>query len=356
MRAEVHVAEHRPLGRARECALVAFVLALVAAVVPDCAVAQAGGRSGKDVVDTLCVSCHGSGASGAPKIGDSKAWAKRASQGLTGLTQNALKGIRQMPAHGGNLKLTDIEVERAITYMVNQSGGHWVEPANRANVAAARSGEQVAQAQCAKCHETGVGGAPRIGDRVAWLPRLKLGLDTLIRSAINGHGGMPPRGGAADLTDPEIRSAVVYMFNAGTAATTTAPAAKAAAGQDYRMVDGTTIYFGVVPAEVIRRRPKDYPESEYGVAPPSPQQYYVTVALFDANNGQRITDATVRARVSTATGAGPEKALEPMTIAASRTYGSYFAMAGAGPYTVNVQIRRPGAPDAIRAKFEYTHQ
>jgi len=356
MRAEVHIAQHRPLGRAGECALMAFVLALVAAVVPDCALAQSGGRTGKDVVDTLCVSCHGSGASGAPKIGDNKAWAKRASQGLTGLTQNALNGIRQMPAHGGNLKLADIEIERAITYMVNQSGGHWAEPLDRANPSAERSGEQVVSVQCAKCHEKGVGGAPRIGDQAAWLPRLKLGLDTLIRSAINGHGGMPPRGGAADLTDPEIRSAVVYMFNAGAVSAKAAPAAKTTASQAYRVVDGTTIYFGVVPADTIRRRPKDYPEIEYGVAPSGPQQYYVTVALFDANNGQRITDATLRARVSTATGAGPEKVLEPMTIAASRTYGGYFAMAGTGPYTVNVQIRRPGAADAIQAQFEYTHQ
>ena len=355
MRASAHVARHRPIGAVRECAWMAIAIALAVALVPVEAGAQSGGRSGKEVVDRLCVACHGTGASGAPKIGDEKAWAKRASQGLTSLTQNALKGIRQMPAHGGNLKLTDSEIERAITYMVNQSGGHWTEPMNRANPRAERSGEQVVSAQCAKCHQTGVGGAPKIGDRVAWLPRLKLGLDTLIRSAINGHGGMPARGGAADLTDPEIRSAVVFMFNAGTAVTSTVPAAKAAAGQDYRVVDGTTIYFGVVAADTIRRRPKDYPETEYGVAPSSPQQYFVTVALFDANNGQRITDAAVRARVSTATGAGPEKALEPMTIAASRTYGSYFAMAGTGPYTVNLQIRRPGAPDAIQARFAYTH-
>jgi len=341
---------------AMQRALGASMLALVTYLAPGDVLAQHVDRTGKQVVESLCVSCHSTGAKGAPKIGDKKAWEKRATQGLSGLTQHALNGIRQMPPHGGNPSLSDAEIERAITYMVNQSGGHWTEPVNRASLRAERSGEQVVQAQCAKCHETGVGGAPRIGDRTAWLPRLKLGLDTLIRSAINGHGGMPPRGGAADLTDPEMRSAVVYMFNAGTASTKAAPAAKAVSGQDYRVVDGTTIYFGVVPADAIRRRPKDYPESEYGVAPPGPQQYYVTVALFDANNGQRITDATVKARVSTATAAGPEKVLEPMTIAASRTYGSYFAMAGAGDYTISVQIRRPGAPDAIQARFEYTHQ
>ena len=355
MNARTQIATHRPGGTARNGAVLALLLCVAVSVAPDRAAAQAGGRSGKDVVDTLCVSCHGTGASGAPRIGDSQAWARRASQGLTGLTQNALKGIRQMPAHGGNPSLTDGEIERAITYMVNQSGGRWAEPLNRASPGAARTGEQVVRSTCARCHEAGVGGAPRIGDQAAWLPRLRLGLDTLILSAINGHGGMPPRGGAADLTDPEMRSAVVTMFNAGAVAAKAAPAAKAAGGQAYRVVDGTTIYFGVVPADTIRRSPAVYPASEYGVAPSSPQQYYVTVALFDANTGQRVTDATLKARVATATGAGPEKALEPMTVAASRTYGGYFAMAGAGPYTVNVQIRRPGAPEAIHAQFEYTH-
>ena len=69
-----------------------------------------------------------------------------------------------------------------------------------------------------KCHDTGVGGAPRIGDRADWTPRIKRGLDAVVASAIHGHGAMPPRGGMADLTDAEIRSAIVYMFNAGTGA------------------------------------------------------------------------------------------------------------------------------------------
>jgi cytochrome c5 len=123
-----------------------------------------------------------------------------------------------MPPHGGNPGLTDTEIERAITYMVNQSGGHWTEPISRTAKVPNRSGEQIVGTQCAKCHETGVGGAPRIGDREAWIPRAKQGLDVVVRSAIHGHGAMPPRGGMADLTDAEIRSAIVYMINKGTGA------------------------------------------------------------------------------------------------------------------------------------------
>ena len=196
------------------------IAALAAVAIGVCTVAgaQTKERSGKEIVDSLCISCHGSGANGAPKIGDKKAWAARAEKGLSGLTKSAMQGIRQMPAHGGNPKLTDTEIERAITYMVNQSGGHWTEPVSRVSKTPDRTGREIVETQCVKCHGTGVNGAPKIGDRAAWTPRVKQGLDVVVSSAIHGHGAMPPRGGMADLTDAEIRSAIVYMFNAGTGA------------------------------------------------------------------------------------------------------------------------------------------
>ena len=203
---------------ARQVLLVG-VVAPVLLIVYQAVQAATTEKTGKEVVDTACIACHGTGVNGAPKIGDKKAWRKLASRGLTSLTQNALRGIRQMPPHGGNPGLTDLEIERAITYMVNKSGGHWNEPINKSSLPVARTGEQVVRMQCSKCHEAGVGGAPKLGDRAAWIPRVKQGLDTVVRSAINGHGGMPARGGMADLTDPEIRSAVIYMFNVGTVPT-----------------------------------------------------------------------------------------------------------------------------------------
>ncbi len=188
-------------------------LLFLAAIAVSMTAAAAVERSGKEVVESVCVSCHGTGKNGAPRIGDKKAWADRAAKGLTGLTKSALAGIRAMPPHGGNPGLSDSEIERAITYMVNQSGGHWIEPTSR--TAARRTGEAIVAAQCSKCHAKGIGGAPMIGDRAAWRPRLKQGLDSLVRSAINGHGGMPPRGGQPDLTDAEFKSAIIYMFNKG---------------------------------------------------------------------------------------------------------------------------------------------
>ena len=332
----------------------ALVLAWATATQP--AAAQSGGRSGKQVVDAVCVSCHGSGANGAPKIGDAKAWSKRAAQGLTSLSQNAIKGIRQMPPHGGNSGVTDVEIERAIIYMVNLSGGDWIEPVNRAGTPPERSGEQVVGLYCGRCHESGAGGAPKVGDKAAWIPRLSLGLDPLVRSAINGHGGMPARGGASNLTDAELRGAIVYMLNGGAApARVVASGASGASGPNFRIVEGMTINFGVVSADAIRGNAKQYPKNVYGEAPAAPDQYYVTVSLFDADNGKRIADAVVKARVSTAAGAGPEKTLQADALANAPSYGNYFAMAGTGPFQVALRITRPGKAEAIQTQFAVAH-
>jgi len=204
-------------GVARQVVLLA-ALALGAQFLPQDVLAHGDERSGKNVVDAVCTACHGSGKDGAPKIGDKEAWGKLAARGLSSLTQSALTGIRKMPAHGGSSSVSDLEISRAITFMVNQSGGHWTEPVSKQFPHADRSGEQVVQAQCGKCHQTGEGGAPKIGDHAAWAPRMSRGLDTVMHSAIHGHGGMPARGGMPDLSDAELRKAIIYMFNPGAGA------------------------------------------------------------------------------------------------------------------------------------------
>jgi len=190
-----------------------FALALMVLLAHPRARAQGPELSGKAVVASTCSKCHAAGLNGAPRIGDEKAWSNRTKQGLESLTQHALLGIRKMPPHGSNFSLSDIEIQRAITYMVNESGGRWTEPISKSALPAERTGEQVVVAQCHKCHEAGVNAAPRIGDRTAWAPRLAHGLDALVRSAINGHGAMPARGGMVNLTDAELRSAIVYMYS-----------------------------------------------------------------------------------------------------------------------------------------------
>ena len=187
-------------------------------------------QSGEAVYKLACSACHATGAAGAPKAGDNSAWAPRIKQGFDTLVKHAVEGYKGMPARGGNPDLDPIEVARAVAYIANQSGAKFKEPEAPAAVAAkssARSGEQIVQATCGNCHNAGLNGAPKIGDRAAWTKRVSKGVDAVTAAAIRGHGRMPARGGMADLTDAELKSAVQYMFSqsvsaAATAATPTA--------------------------------------------------------------------------------------------------------------------------------------
>ncbi len=76
-----------------------------------------------------------------------------------------------------------------------------------------RSGEAVYTAICQTCHAAGLAGAPKTGDKAAWAPRIASGSAALLKTALNGKGGMPARGGGADLTDAELKAAVEYIVS-----------------------------------------------------------------------------------------------------------------------------------------------
>lgn len=200
--------------------------------------APARERTGKEVVDTACAACHATGAAGAPKTGDKGQWEARLGQGFDTLVSHALNGFKGMPARGGNPTLTDLEVTRAVAWLVGEVGMK-VEvpepaaaaPAPAAPAAAASAGsaaapqaaagsgpaadvargETVYKQACSACHQMGVAGAPRLGDRAAWAPRLQQGLQTLQQHALQGIRGMPPKGGRLDMADEWILDAVAFM-------------------------------------------------------------------------------------------------------------------------------------------------
>jgi len=341
---------------ARRSLMGAALLVLAMPIASRPANAQGTERSGKQVVDTVCAACHATGANGAPKIGDQKAWSKRASQGLTSLTRHALDGIRKMPGHGGSPNLTNLEIGRAVAYMINQSGGHWVEPASAKDLSAERSGEQVVKSQCVKCHEGGLRGAPKIGDREAWIPRMKQGLDYLVRSAIRGHGGMPPRGGQANLTDSEIRTAVLYMFNpAGTPADGAARAKKTPARADpgHKTAGGVEFFLGFMPAEALRSFPRDSVErTMHGGIPNEPDYYHVNVSLLDAKNQTPINDASVEIRIEQPGLSSASKTLEQMAVGAA-SYGNYVKLQKKTTYLITVRVQAPGSTRTVEAKFDH---
>jgi len=221
--------------------------------------APAGGgasRTGEEIVKTTCAACHATGALNAPRIGDRNAWGPLIKGGLDDLVQLAIKGIRQMPPRGGNPDLSDTDVARAVVYMANQAGAQFSEPAGGAPAAPAgaaaavkgapetgaapataaaptaiaaapapagkpaapaaggvANGKAVFDANCIACHGTGVAGAPKIGDKAAWAPRMKQGVDALHQAAQKGKGAMPPKGGNTSLSDADVNAAVDYMVS-----------------------------------------------------------------------------------------------------------------------------------------------
>jgi len=77
----------------------------------------------------------------------------------------------------------------------------------------AKSGEEVVSGTCQMCHGAGVGGAPKIGDKAAWSPRIAQGVNTLHDHAIAGIRAMPPKGTCSACSDDEIKAAVDYMVS-----------------------------------------------------------------------------------------------------------------------------------------------
>lgn len=217
-------------------------------------------KTGEEVYKAVCVTCHGTGAAGAPKFGNKDDWAPRISQGFDTLLKTALAGKGAMPPRGGTSPddVSDYEIARAIVYMANNDGANFPEPAapaanaaQPASGAAAASGAadaasaQIAAAQaaiaaipkageapaaaaapagadagkalytstCQACHAAGVLGAPKFGSKEDWAPRLKDSMDTVYNYALHGKGAMPPKGGS-NASDADVKAAVDYMVNA----------------------------------------------------------------------------------------------------------------------------------------------
>ena len=213
-------------------------------------------KSGEQVFAAQCTTCHTAGLVGAPKIGDAAAWAPRIKTGFDALVHSAVAGKGQMGAQGGG-DFTDLELARAVVFMANKSGATFPEPkapaagasaaaapvtaaapaptpapapaaattvaaATPAPTAATATATATAKADavpplytqlCQTCHAAGVAGAPKLGDKAAWAPRIAAGMDKIMAIVINGKGAMPPKGGST-ASEAELRTVVTYMVNA----------------------------------------------------------------------------------------------------------------------------------------------
>lgn len=231
--------------------------------------------TGDAVYQQVCAACHTAGVAGAPKSGNREEWAPRIATGFEALVASTIHGKGAMPPKGGAVQLSDFEIERAVVYMTSQAGGNFPEPAEPAaeedqeaaptataqaeptpapapapaaapdttaaatpaaeapaseaapaaaeapadagtaiviGPEAATVGKQLYQTVCMACHAAGVAGAPKTGNKADWAPYIAQGLDEMLRISITGKGAMPPRGGAANASDEQLRAAIEFMI------------------------------------------------------------------------------------------------------------------------------------------------
>ncbi|HAE70991.1 MAG TPA: cytochrome-c oxidase, cbb3-type subunit III [Gammaproteobacteria bacterium] len=149
-------------------------------------------------------------------------------QGHKPLTQDAV-----MPSFGASKVIDKTQIKKLAVYVHQLGGGVAVKPKPKpkkvvasaaAPTAKAGRGGKELYAKCQGCHNVGVGGAPKYGDKAAWAPRIKRGMDDLLKVAKAGKGMMPPKGTCMDCTDDELRAVIQYMMESAGA-----PKAKSAA-------------------------------------------------------------------------------------------------------------------------------
>jgi cytochrome c5 len=203
-------------------------------------------KSGQEVYNANCATCHKEGTVGSPKFGDTAAWAPRLKNSFDALWNSALKGKGNMAAQSGG-DWDDIEIGRAVAYMANAAGAKFEDPKGApaasvavapaaasavapvaaaaavvipaavaaAPAAAGNAGKALVESACAVCHAAGGNfpGSPKLGDKAAWEPRIKTGVAALVASVTNGKGAMPPKGGTA-ASEADLKAAVEYMVAA----------------------------------------------------------------------------------------------------------------------------------------------
>ncbi len=121
-------------------------------------------------------------------------------------------------------------------------------------------------------------------------------------------------------------------------------------------LDGMELFFGIIPAEILRGHPSDHEErSMHGGVPRGKGVHHLVISVFDTKTRARITDATITGSITELGMATQHKTLEAMSFGGAVSYGNYFAMPNQGPYEIVVNVRRPGNGRAATARFQYWH-
>ena len=187
--------------------------------IPQITAEQSHLKRGQQVYANVCVLCHLQGKDNAPRIGDQANWLMRIKQsGRAALYRHAINGFNKMPPKGACITCTNNDINAAVDYIIFHSllRTQWDEFKNPAQsrrliMTSIAYGERVYGEACSLCHDNGKFGAPEVGNREQWAPRIGKNMDTLILHALNGFNNMPAKGGCTQCSGSEVIAAVKYM-------------------------------------------------------------------------------------------------------------------------------------------------
>ncbi len=142
-------------------------------------------------------------------------------QGHDPLTQDAV-----MPSFGTSTVIDKTQIKKLAVYVHQLGGGVAVKPKpvalpkaeipkieTTASAKVSTRGGKEIYTKCQGCHNVGIGGAPKYGDKIAWQSRIKRGMDDVLSVAKAGKGMMPPKGTCMDCSDTELRLVIQYMMD-----------------------------------------------------------------------------------------------------------------------------------------------
>ena len=187
-----------------------------------------------------CIGCHGPTMKGNVFMGSANLsdgiYRFKASDQKSSIIRTILHGVNQghdpltqdavMPSFGTSTVIDKTQIKKLAVYVHQLGGGVAVKPkpvalpkaetpktetTSSAKVST-RGGKEI-YTKCQGCHNVGIGGAPKYGDKIAWESRIKRGMDDVLSVAKAGKGMMPPKGTCMDCSDTELKLVIQYMMD-----------------------------------------------------------------------------------------------------------------------------------------------
>ncbi|MFY7698308.1 MAG: c-type cytochrome [Legionella sp.] len=173
-------------------------------------------KRGKQVYISSCIICHQKGEMSAPIIGNSASWYQRLkNNSLDELYKHVINGYNSMPIKGACVTCSEKDIVAATNYILNSSLTRsqlhemYVDTPAKPRVS---TGKVIYHNNCSGCHTNGMLGAPKIGEKQAWMMK---NMDELVEEII--HGKKHAKNGVCtQCNTTDVKNAIKYMVTRST--------------------------------------------------------------------------------------------------------------------------------------------